>query len=137
MPPSKKKWKLDEAAAREWLEAFKKNETLVHLDMSHNGFSSKEVEIFREGLDVNHTIYGLHFAGNEAATDAMGFVNHFDHDGIKELEDIGKHTVFLRIRPNLKGGVVRNLRQIRLQATNNCWICEGWSEVKFEFEAPY
>ena len=48
--------------------------------MSHNNIDSKEIEIFREGLDENHTIYGLHFAGNEGSTDAFGFVNHFDHD---------------------------------------------------------
>ena len=82
--------------------------------MSHNGFDSREVEIFREGLDLNHTIYGLHFAGNEGATDALGFINHFDHDRQKEVEDVGKHAVFSRIKPNLRGGVVRNLRQVRL-----------------------
>jgi hypothetical protein len=35
--------------------------------------------------------------------------------------------MFTRIKPELKCGAVSH----KLQAVSNCWICEGWSEVKF------
>jgi hypothetical protein len=25
---------------------------------------------------------------------------------------------------------------LRLKANSNCWICEGWTEFKFDFEPP-
>jgi len=34
-----------------------------------------------KGLSFNHTILGIHTAGNEGSTDALGFFNPDDHDG--------------------------------------------------------
>jgi len=87
----------DLGPAGDWSEAFMTNKTLVHLDISNNSFSSFEIEAFRQGLDQNHTILGIHAGGNEGSTDALGFVNQFDHDGIGDSEDVGKHQVFTRI----------------------------------------
>jgi len=89
----------------------------------------------RQGLDLNHTILGLHSAGNEGTTDALGFFNEFDHDNCVDYEDIAKHAVYTRIGPTLNAGVKRNKEAARLQATSNCWICEGWTEFQFDFEA--
>ena len=36
------------------------------------------------GLDGNHSILGIHLAGNEGTIDAMGFVNPFGADGKDE-----------------------------------------------------
>lgn len=55
----------------------------------------------KEGLDQNHTILGLHLAGNEGATDAMGFIERYDDDGLVDKEDVGLHSLFTRIKPNL------------------------------------
>ena len=32
-------------------------------------------------------------------------------------------------------GTVKNSMAIELRVADNCWICEGWTEVKFEFES--
>ena len=58
----------------------------------------------KEGLDRNHTILGLHLAGNEGATNAMGFIDRYDEDGLVDKEDIGLHCLFTRIKPNLQMG---------------------------------
>ena len=83
LPPRKKAFftmTYDLGPAEEWQHAFRLNKDLVHLDISYNDFDSKEIEIFKKGLDVNHTIFGIHFAGNEGVIDNNGYVNFFDHD---------------------------------------------------------
>jgi hypothetical protein len=46
----------------------------LHVDFSNNDFSAAEVEVIAEGLKENHSILGIHMMGNEATTDAFGFV---------------------------------------------------------------
>ena len=46
----------------------------MHVDISHNHLEQTEVEIIAEGLKENHTILGIHFAGNEGEVDTQGFV---------------------------------------------------------------
>ena len=67
-----------------------------------------------EGLEKNHSIMGLHTAGNEGFTDALGFFNHHDHDAQHDLEDLAKQVCFTRIKPNLDQGVVTNANKVRL-----------------------
>ena len=42
--------------------------------MTSNNFSQKEIEIFAEGLLLNHRILGIHLNGNQAEIDKLGFV---------------------------------------------------------------
>jgi hypothetical protein len=55
LPPHKRRQQyglpLDLYIAQSWSDAFLKNKTLLHLDISHNSFDSMEVETFRVGLD--------------------------------------------------------------------------------------
>jgi len=53
--------------------------------MSHNGFDSLELEKISEGLDENHTILGIHFAGNEGDIDALGFIKRHDDKGLVDV----------------------------------------------------
>ena len=68
----------------------------------------------KEGLDENHTILGLHLTGNEGVTDAMGFINHYDEDGLVDKEDVGLHCLFSRINPSLEMGTRRSSQSIKL-----------------------
>ena len=68
----------------------------------------------KDGLERNHSILGLHTAGNEGTTDALGFFNNHDHDAQNEFEDIAKQSLFTRIKPNLDQGVVTNENMVRL-----------------------
>ena len=81
LPVRKQHFEVDLGPAEDWQQMFLKNKHLIHIDISHNHFDSYEVETFRMGLDENHTIMGIHAAGNECFTDAMGFVTQYDHDG--------------------------------------------------------
>jgi hypothetical protein len=53
---------------------FRENKDIVHLDLSLNQFDAEECALLSEAVCENHTIYGLHFAGNHAYVDARGFI---------------------------------------------------------------
>lgn len=55
--------------AEVWAECFKKNESLIHVDLSNNNVEGTDVEIIAEGLKSNHTILGMHFNGNAGYID--------------------------------------------------------------------
>lgn len=58
-----------------WGEALQLNKTLAHLDLSYNKFSQIEVENMSDFLADNHTLYGIHFEGNQGRIDSLGFLN--------------------------------------------------------------
>lgn len=33
-------------------------------------------------------------------------------------------------------GHIRSEKLLRLKANSNCWICEGWTEFRFDFKPP-
>jgi hypothetical protein len=34
---------------------------------------------------------------------------------------------------SLESGILRDKRRRNLNSNSNCWICEGWSQVRFEY----
>lgn len=46
-----------------WSLPTKECDTLFHLDLSYNSLSSADCEVFGEALKENHTLFGLHLAG--------------------------------------------------------------------------
>ena len=102
-PRKKYNWSLDMSMAEEWNKAFAINQNLIHLDLSHNTLDSRELAEMKIGLDQNHTLLGLHLAGNEGTVDALGFIIPFDEEG-KQIENIGVHSIMTRIQPNLQMG---------------------------------
>jgi hypothetical protein len=135
VPPRKKYAKLLTESAKVWQIMFEKNENIIHLDISHNEFDARELVIMKQGLDENHKIIGLHITGNEADIDQMGFMQPHDADGIRPQEDVSRHFVFTRIQPSYTPGH-HTQHRMSLKAASNCWICEGWSEYKFEVIPP-
>jgi NLR family CARD domain-containing protein 3 len=89
------------------------------------------------GLKENHTILGIHMIGNEGSTDAYGFIKGHRN------EDPGISHVFTRIDSinliikillaTLESGVKKNQNMMKMKAFSNCWICEGWSQMKFVY----
>ena len=58
-----------------WLsKMFKVNQSLIHVDLSHNEISLKDGEIIKAGLNDNHILLGLHLTGNEINTNSEGFI---------------------------------------------------------------
>eukprot|EP00359_Climacostomum_virens_P001679 CAMPEP_0204897674 /NCGR_PEP_ID=MMETSP1397-20131031/869_1 /ASSEMBLY_ACC=CAM_ASM_000891 /TAXON_ID=49980 /ORGANISM="Climacostomum Climacostomum virens, Strain Stock W-24" /LENGTH=860 /DNA_ID=CAMNT_0052065451 /DNA_START=87 /DNA_END=2668 /DNA_ORIENTATION=+ len=109
----------DDAGVRVMSEALKIHKKLLHLDISHNNFSLSECKIIAEGLKENHTIYGIHADGNECSIDSRGFLIPMEN-----MPDIEAGHFFKRILSS------RGLEQTR---RTNCWICERWVEVSFEW----
>ena len=91
---------IDYKPSEAWSNALRENVNLIHLDFSHNYFDSRELEVINEGLSDNHTILGLHMAGNEGETDAQGFIKPHDHSGQID-NNVASFSIFTRIQPNL------------------------------------
>lgn len=51
-----------------------KNLTLLHVDISFNGFSAEDMIVIGDGLRENHSMLGCHVEGNSCRMDSMGFV---------------------------------------------------------------
>ena len=131
LPYSKKsmtKKQLNLKPAEAWAAGFEANSSLIHLDLSHNYFDSRELVEINKGLSENHTILGIHLGGNEGDIDAFGFIkpkkDAFKRDPrdpknlnkrkIVDIEDVGKMSIFTRIKPSLQQGVIKNLKRIEM-----------------------
>lgn len=79
-----------------------------------------------KGLKDNHTILGIHFTGNAMNVDALGFLN-------EEGSTPGQSHIMTRIKESMVTGVVKSRDHIELNANSHCWICEGWTKVRFNF----
>jgi len=106
---------------------FLENKTIIHLDLSHNGFKKAEIDIMGVGLKENHTILGLHMLGNEITTNSLGFVT------VSGEENPAASHIISRIQPTLETGVITT-RKAKLSSGSNCWICEGWTQLLYRFE---
>ncbi|CAI2371034.1 unnamed protein product [Moneuplotes crassus] len=114
-------------ASKQFSQTCSENKGLLHLDLSHCNFDQEDISIISEGLKKNHTILGIHILGNKASIDAKGFVHSH------ETPDCALSQVFSRISPDLRTGMAKKDRKYSLHAYSNCWICEGWTEVRFEW----
>lgn len=124
-------------SAKSWKNMLMENKTLVHIDLSHNGFKLQDCTIIAEGLKQNHTILGIHMAGNAGSIDVLGYLNP------EKDNELGLCHIFTRIDcmlnilikyiATLETGNKSNSQMKKLQAYSNCWICEGWTQMKFIF----
>ena len=64
--------------AKKLADLFSRHEKLVHIDISNNFFDKEECLLLAEGLIDNHSILGVHVAGNKAEIDALGFLKPID-----------------------------------------------------------
>ena len=103
---------------------FQQNTSLVHVDFSFCGFREEECLELSQGLLKNQTILGIHMAGNRWMADDLGFLNR-----ITDIETaILRDALWKRLSHNKEK---LNKHAITAKATGNCWICEGWREIKF------
>lgn len=98
-------------------ECFIKNNTLRHIDLSNNRFSTEESEILSRGIMQNHTVCGIHVEGNNCKVDAMGYLIS---DTVCTQEDAAHYSERF----------IASKSRRRPKIPRNCWICEGW--VDFE-----
>ena len=118
--------------AKELGEYFTKNTiSLVHLDISHNNLNYEDCKLISEKSKINHGILGIHVDGNSMEIDCLGFISP-----IEKLKDDGyfsQSQIYYGINKSydLRKTNVETVRKIR--GKNNCWICEGYREIKFEY----
>ena len=74
--------------------------------------------------------------GNKGKIDTLGkflFINTLGFIDADHDEDTAVTHIATRISPDFNTGKIKSLKKIQLRASSNCWIWEGWSEVKFEW----
>jgi hypothetical protein len=57
-----------------WGEALESNTSLIHLDISNNHIGEISCRIISSKIIFNHTLYGIHIAGNTCIVDSCGFL---------------------------------------------------------------
>lgn len=101
-------------------EKIKNFEGLRHLDLSFNNLNVSECEVLGKGVEDNYEILGIHIVGNEAVTNAQGFI--LPKSGCCELKDC---HLFTRI--------FQESRKFKKPVESHCWLCEKWTEHEFSF----
>ena len=126
--------KLISPFAKELGELFKEPHIeLVHLDISHNNIGYDDAVHLAQEIKSNHSIIGIHVDGNEMTIDELGFL-HPSRKLNKDNDYYANSQIYYQIgkENNLIKSNVDKIRKIR--SKNNCWICEGWREVLFEYK---
>ncbi|CAD8166448.1 unnamed protein product [Paramecium pentaurelia] len=137
---------------------------LLHVDLSYNKFTYPQAQLIAESLIKNETIYGFHFEGNqsELVVNPNGFlVNNIQFkkalsDKLIQLYKQPQYFKLLEIpkqqsyqppkqyeelvMPFSRQRKIRstksNFQKVnQLSKQDTCWICEGWQEIRFEWNA--
>ena len=110
-----------------------KDTELLHLDISYNNINTLDGKAISENIKDNHTILGIHVDGNDMYTDELGFVYPIEKSKYKP-NHFANSQIFYRLsdeHPLISSNVI-NIKKLR--SKNNCWICEGWREIKFNYK---
>ena len=110
-----------------------KNIELLHLDISYNNINAVDAKAISENIKDNHTILGIHVDGNDMWVDELGFVFPVEKSKYKQ-NHFAQSQIFYRIaneHPLSRSNII-NVQKLR--SKNNCWICEGWREIKFHYK---
>lgn len=119
---------IDNSCSRAICEFLKKNEKVIHLDMSNNNFTLDESQKIAEALKSNHTIYGFHFEGNFGYVDRRGFIL-FDNLKSRNINHLNR---IHRIESTKRNRKVK-FGDTDLKSRDCCWICDGWTEVSLKW----
>ncbi|CDW85718.1 UNKNOWN [Stylonychia lemnae] len=128
-----------------WGEALLVNKTLQHLDLSFNKFSYNDVQVFADYLRGNHTLYGIHFQGNEGRIDSLGFLRNVilsDRSPRDQILNQKMDILQAQRRKNKSVQVMQKANygqntKISFNKDNCCWICEGWLENHFKVDLKH
>ena len=116
-------------------DLFEKNQTaLIHLDISNNNLNYFDCKLIAEKSKLNHTILGLHIEGNLMDINCLGFITPKEKEkkNAEKKYFANSHISYGMNREYvLRQTKVDKVRKIR--GKNNCWICEGFREVQFEY----
>ena len=106
--------------------------SLIHLDISHNNLNFSDCKLISEKSKNNHAILGIHVDGNAMEINCLGFINPKEKLNRDKKYFALSHIYYgMNKDYNLRKTNVDLVRKIR--GKDNCWICEGFREVEFEF----
>ena len=105
---------------------------LIHLDISHNNINYEDCKLLSEKVKLNHTLLGIHLDGNEMKINALGFINAIEKNS-KNNKYFSESQITYGIDKiyQLRKTSIDKVRKIR--SKNNCWICDGFREIEFEY----
>jgi hypothetical protein len=106
--------------------------SLIHLDISHNNINYEDCKIIAEKSKLNHAILGIHVDGNAMEINCLGFISPIEKE-FKNNKYYSESQIYYGINKEyeLRKTGVDTVRKIR--GKNNCWICEGFREIQFEY----
>ena len=106
--------------------------SLIHLDISHNNIPYEDCKLIAEKSKANHAILGIHVDGNAMEINCLGFISPIEKE-LKNNKYYSESQIYYGINKEyeLRKTGVDSVRKIR--GKNNCWICEGFREIQFEF----
>ena len=105
---------------------------LIHLDISHNNINYIDCKLLSEKVKLNHTLLGIHLDGNEMEINSLGFINPLEKNS-KNNKFFSESQISYGIgeKYKLRKTTIDSIRKIR--SKNNCWICDGYREIEFEY----
>ncbi|CAK71521.1 unnamed protein product (macronuclear) [Paramecium tetraurelia] len=107
-----------------WCQALLNTQlSLVHLDISYNQLSEKQIRQLNDALLKNNSLYGIHLEGNK-------FEGFIDPYGFIQFQQINEE--FSQIKYQIDG-VNYIPESTRITTQNCCWICQGWVEHRFQY----
>ena len=116
-------------------DLFEKNQTaLIHLDISYNNLNYFDCKLIAEKSKFNHSILGLHLEGNLMEINCLGFITPKEKEKKNQEKKLFAYSHInydMNLDYDLRKTKIDSVRKIR--GKNNCWICEGFREVQFEY----
>lgn len=113
------------------------NRTLTHLNISNNNLNAKDCAIIGEGLNNNHTLFGLHIAGNDGKLNSVGLLYPDEESSlIKSTERLAAAHQEVSLMKMIQGPTAMtrfHKHDIHWSIRNSCWICGGWQERRLSF----
>lgn len=103
-------------------DMFIKNNTLIHLDLSHNNFSKDDLDRINIALTQNHILIGIHLEGEMCSVDAQVYVQPWE---LGEKKDNRAKEIYWSSDTRNKPlwDVIPN---DCFRDNTHCWICGGW-----------
>ena len=104
--------------------------SLIHLDISNNNLTYEDCDLISKEIVNNHSLFGIHLQGNQMKIDSLGFISPLKHKN-ENYFSLSHLSYNFDTDKNLISTKINNIRMLR--NLNNCWICEGWREIEFNF----
>ena len=106
------------------------NGYLRHVDISYNSLNAEECEILAKDIKENHSLWGLHMIGNDCMVDSFGYIQ----SGAKPV--ISTRDILTQAIEDGRSCLspLRDGQMAKIRSYQNCWVCEGWTEMKFEWK---